>query len=448
MKKQNFIITLIAIALMMNFSTNAQDTIVKLNHEMILSKIVEVSTEVVKYKKQDNLSGPVYMINKSEINQIIYKNGMVDKFNTPTLYYNQAKANNNKPNGNVEYYSESESKVIDTAAHYIINLIDGTRLKGKLISQNEKEVVLLDNNIGEKKIQRTKIQTLELENGNQVMVITLNDGSIISGKILNQNERYTIVETKDLGVINLPASKIKKISEFEDATVSKQGSIWFKNPNSTRYLFAPSAYQLKKGEGYYQNILGLGNAVQYGITDYATIGGGLVGPFGVYLDTKLGFKVVNNLHVAGGVMVGNSFFPINDHNFGLGLGFGLVTVGNYDHNITFGAGYGFTGVDGKANWMAQPVYTLNGMVRVGKKFALVTENWMVSVKGNPMGREEHFSGVSSHYEGFYSYAGRFMTQRTTFDFGFANTPALIERGNYIGFPFIGFAVRFGKYKDE
>ncbi len=433
MKKQIRIITLVAIALMMNISTNAQDTIFKLNNDEIISKIIEISSDVVKYKRQENLSGPVYTINKSEIVMIHYQNGMNDNFNQPNNYYTNT--------------SLSENKTIYTSTHYVVTLNDGSRLKGRVISQNKTEVVILDNNIGEKKIMRATIKTMEPENGNAIRVITLNDGSIISGKILNQTDKYTIIETQDLGTINLPASKIKNIRDFEDATVSNKGSIWFKNPNSTRYLFAPSAFQLKKGEGYYQNIYGIGNSVQFGITNNVTLGGGLAGPFGAYIDTKLGVQVAKNVNIAGGILLGNSFFKIDDHNVGIGLGFGLVTLGNYDHNITLGAGYGIVDNKDKTDQMKKPVYNVNAMARVAKKFALVTENWMVNVTGNPFARK-NISEIDEHYEVFYSYAFRYMGQKSTLDAGFVNTPSLFEQGWLVGIPYIGFVIRFGKYKDE
>ncbi len=412
---------------------NAQDTIVKLNGEQIVAKIIEISPSEIKYKRMENITGPMYTMQKKEAVLINYKNGMTDKFSEPRKSFNTIQPVTNA--------------IPDTSARYIISLNDGTRLKGKLVSQNANEVVLVDNNIGQKTISRKKINSMELQYGRGIMVVTLNDGSIISGKILNQTESFTVIETQDLGLITLSASKIKQIKEFEDATVSKAGNIWFKNPNSTRYLFAPSAYQLKKGEGYYQNIYGAGNAFNYGVTNYATIGGGLVGPMGVYLNAKVGGEVAKNVNVACGALVGNSFFQLDNHNFGLGIGFGVVTIGNFDHNLTFGAGYGIMDNANGTDWMTKPLYTVNGMARVGRKFALVTENWIVNVKGNPFGRD-NISSKDEHYETFFSYAFRYMGQRSTLDAGFVNTPGLIEQGWYIGIPYIGFVVRFGKYKDE
>lgn len=404
----------------------AQDTIVKKNNETIVAKITEISQSEIKYKRADLPDGPAYVVPKSEILRIKYVNGTVDEFVAQTT---------STGNGNASAKPD-----------YILIMVDGTQLKGKLISETSSEVVLLDNNIGQKTINRKKIKSLKPEHGNVTQIVTLVDGSILSGKIVKRDDSVLVIETKDLGVITLPAYKVKEVRELEEGKITEEGTIWFKNPNSTRYLFAPSAFCLKKGEGYYQNIYGAGNAFNFGVTDRISVGGGLVGPLGAYINTKVGYSISKDVHIAGGVLLGNSFFPFNGNNIlGVGIGFGVLTVGNYDHNITVGAGYGLDNSDGTTRWQDKPVFVANGMARVGKKFALVTENWVINMKGDPFGR-----GITkaSHYETFFSYAFRYMGPRSTLDAGFLNTPALIENGWLIGIPYIGFVIRFGKYKDE
>jgi hypothetical protein len=70
---------------------------------------------------------------------------------------------------------------------------------------------------------------------------------------------------------------------------------------------------------------------------------------------------------------------------------------------------------------------------------------VVNVHGDPFARG---ISASSHYETFFSYAFRYMGQRSTLDAGFLNTPGLINKGWYIGIPYIGFVIRFGNYKDN
>lgn len=59
----------------------AQDVIVDKNGSTILSKVVEVGTTEIKYKKWNNLNGPNYSILKSEVQSINYENGLKDVFN-------------------------------------------------------------------------------------------------------------------------------------------------------------------------------------------------------------------------------------------------------------------------------------------------------------------------------------------------------------------------------
>jgi hypothetical protein len=412
---------------------SAQDTIVKKNSDIIISRILEVSPSEIRYKRFELPDGPTYTINKGEILQIRYSNGMKDDFSS------------SKPVNIETAQKKKPETAVDMSPRYILTLNDGTQLRGKIISETNTAITFLDNNFGEKQISREKINSLKLEYGDDIRVFTLLDGTIITGKIVNKTTDVTVIETKDLGVITVNSEKIKSIRELEEGTVKETGKIWFKNPNCTRYLFAPSAIQLKKGEGYYQNIYGAGNAVNFGLSDHITIGGGVVGPLGAYLNVKAGVKLGKLVHVGGGAIVGNGFFPVNGNNLGVGLGFAVVTIGNYDHNITVGSGYGFVNSGGSTGPVEKPLFIANGMARLGKKYALVTENWVVNVKGDPFDR-----GITSdsHYETFFSYAFRYMGQKSTLDAGFVNTPGLIAKGWYIGIPYIGFVIRFGNYKDN
>ena len=60
----------------------AQDVIVKKDGSTILSKVIEVGNNEIKYKRYDNLSGPTYTINKSELLSINYQNGAKDTFSS------------------------------------------------------------------------------------------------------------------------------------------------------------------------------------------------------------------------------------------------------------------------------------------------------------------------------------------------------------------------------
>jgi hypothetical protein len=50
--------------------------------ENIIVKVIEVGTTEVKYKKQDNLNGPMFSILKSDLLMIKYENGTTDDFSS------------------------------------------------------------------------------------------------------------------------------------------------------------------------------------------------------------------------------------------------------------------------------------------------------------------------------------------------------------------------------
>ena len=65
----------------------AQDVIVKKDGSTILSKVMEINGTEIKYKKWSNMDGPMYSINRSEVNSINYQNGEVELITTVTPSY-------------------------------------------------------------------------------------------------------------------------------------------------------------------------------------------------------------------------------------------------------------------------------------------------------------------------------------------------------------------------
>lgn len=71
----------------------AQDLITKKNGEDIQAKILEVNTNDVRYKRWDNMDGPIFSLRKSEILLVRYENGQNEVFRTsPYLAYDEYRA--------------------------------------------------------------------------------------------------------------------------------------------------------------------------------------------------------------------------------------------------------------------------------------------------------------------------------------------------------------------
>lgn len=63
-------------------SSFAQDKLYKQNGDMLQVKITEVSDRTIRYKRSDNLEGPVYSINRNEVSKIQYENGSIEYYNS------------------------------------------------------------------------------------------------------------------------------------------------------------------------------------------------------------------------------------------------------------------------------------------------------------------------------------------------------------------------------
>ena len=73
-------ILLIILCICSSSIIKAQDTLSTRSGENIIAKVLEVTTNEVKYKKFDNLNGPDMIILKSDLLQIRYENGTKDDF--------------------------------------------------------------------------------------------------------------------------------------------------------------------------------------------------------------------------------------------------------------------------------------------------------------------------------------------------------------------------------
>lgn len=59
---------------------SAQDVIVKKDQSTVMSKVLEITSTEIKYKKWNNQDGPTYSIDRSEVLSINYENGEVERF--------------------------------------------------------------------------------------------------------------------------------------------------------------------------------------------------------------------------------------------------------------------------------------------------------------------------------------------------------------------------------
>ena len=189
--------------------------------------------------------------------------------------------------------------------------------------------------------------------------------------------------------------------------------------NGTRMFFAPTARNLRKGEGYLQDIDIILVGINYGITDNISIGAlvPLIPGLGANvfaITPKVSGQLTEKFSVGAGALYARAF------GTGGGVAYGVGTYGTADDNATLGLGYGFA--DGSTG--SSPVLLLGGAKRLSRGFSLLNETYIFS---------EGALGL---------IGGRLQGERYGGSLGFAY-------GSYVGgiYPaYLELTYRFGKHK--
>ena len=244
----------------------------------------------------------------------------------------------------------------------------------------------------------------------QMVIIKMKNGDDYKGVLLKQGDGRILLKTVN-GEMNLIASNIHSLENYDYV-----GKFEFANPHDTRYFFGPTGIPIKKGKGYYQNILVTTNFVNYGVTKNISIGGGfefistVLGSPIWFLTPKVGFDLSENIHVGSGfIMAGFA-----DEGTAT-LGYGVFTLGQSETNLSIGAGYGL--IDQELS--DYPVIMISGTHRISKSIALLSENYVIP---------------DSFYFGIHGI--RILSKKNSFDVGAIIIPeiaSVIPALPYVGY---------------
>ena len=258
--------------------------------------------------------------------------------------------------------------------------------------------------------------------------IETTDGNEYIGIITEQNAQKIRLKTEKLGEITILATDIKSISEVAQVK-AKDGTYWLDNPQSTRYFWSPNGYNLKKGDGYYQNVWILFNQAVYGFSDHFSGGIGVMplflfggSPTPAWITLKYSVPVVKNkLNLGAGALLGT---VIGVEKTSFGILYGIATFGSKDKNLNIGMGWGFAG----GKMAKNPTINISGMIRTGPKGYFITENY--------------FIGTPDNFVVLMSLGGRRIIRHAGLDFG-AFIPLGADIGSFVAVPWLGFTVPFG-----
>jgi hypothetical protein len=196
----------------------------------------------------------------------------------------------------------------------------------------------------------------------------------------------------------------------------------FADEHNTRYFFAPSAYNLKKGESYYNTIYFLVHDLQYGVNDYFSIGmGTTVIGLPLYFTPKLSFPVGKKSAVGVGdlLMLGTW-----GTNFLGNLAYGTFSNGGRNGNFTIGAGYLYTNENDLTGQTSSLVSNFSAMTRLTPYIFLLTENYVMSANFN---KTAWYNSNTEPWE----YIEEEFVQRNTFWYGIMGIRIVTRARDYI-----------------
>ncbi|MVN76185.1 hypothetical protein GO988_07595 [Hymenobacter sp. HMF4947] len=203
----------------------------------------------------------------------------------------------------------------------------------------------------------------------QTYSVELRSGTSFLGTLRAATSLDLTFDTKDLGVVTVQRANLRQLVPIS-AEQARRG--YDDVGNGTRLFFAPTARNLRRGEGYVQDIDVYLVGANYGITNNISVG--VLVPIipGLGLNVfavtpKVSVPVTEKFSVGAGLLYANAF------GYGAGIGYGVATYGTADTNLTAGLGYAFA----RGETSSTPVVVLGGAVRVSRRFFLIDETYIV-----------------------------------------------------------------------
>ncbi|HEX8656277.1 MAG TPA: hypothetical protein VF690_02010 [Hymenobacter sp.] len=269
--------------------------------------------------------------------------------------------------------------------------------------------------------------------------VELVSGTSFTGKLTAISGDDLTFETKDLGLITVKRINIRQLTLL---TVEQASRGYDYIGNGNRLSFAPTARNLRRGEGTVQSIYVFLMGVNYGITDNISMGALFTWIPGEGTDNffaltpKLSFPVSGDrLHIGAGVLI-----AFQDGT-ALTLAYGNTTYGSADNNVTAGVGYAFVGGES----FSRPVFLLGGATRVSRRISLVNETYILNITESG-DRVTLFGGIAG-----LRVSGQRLSGSLGLMYGFYNSSDSYNGGVDSDFggdalPFVEVTYRFGRTK--
>ncbi|MBO0935765.1 hypothetical protein J2I47_04315 [Fibrella sp. HMF5335] len=267
-------------------------------------------------------------------------------------------------------------------------------------------------------------------------VISLSDGTTLSGQVLSQDSSRVVIKTNTIGTVYVPADRVLRMERGTVAGNTARGRLnsdeAYPNIFPQYMAFTPTAYQAEKGRVYYRNSIFYLNQFDVGITNNWSIGAGAflfpVTSFG-WLSTKLSVPLGEHARIA---VQGQLIYGVTDFIYrrGFNTNFiqGLLSLGTSQNNVTIGLG--FSGERGSSGQLL----TVGIVRKVSSLITFISENQLIL-------------GESSDTIAKVGGGVRFDRRRHSFDLS-ANVPITFSRyfstPQFTLIPWVAYQVRIGQ----
>lgn len=216
-------------------------------------------------------------------------------------------------------------------------------------------------------------------------------GSALVGKLSQKDNPQAYA-----GAISFLTNDILQNPEKYKSSVAKTDTVIKENEHASRYFFAPSAYNLKKGELYGATNYFLAYDFQYGITDNFSLGmGSTIAAIPFYITPKLSFEVGEKSRVSVGDML---ILGTWGTQFTMNLAYGVYTYGSSNSNVSLGLAYLTASGDDLDSKLSQPVINLSAMARLSPFMYIVSENYFSMGNSTGFSTEYNNTGGAVNYK--------------------------------------------------
>jgi len=213
--------------------------------------------------------------------------------------------------------------------------------------------------------------------GDTIYEFILRDGSRVYGRVVSEDAERVVVQSTAGARVEIPRAQIER--RRVAAGTARDGQFWGEDPNLSRLFFTSTARPLPKGEGYVSSFMLFFPFVAYGVTDRFTMAGGTpIIPEAIGRVFYLAPKYTVSQRERASYAVGALGFFSSRQEGSAGVLYGSGTWGTTDNAVTAGAGWGYASDGSTVDLSSKPVLVLGLERRVGRRTKLVSENWFAA----------------------------------------------------------------------